>query len=191
MRNISARPATLALIIVMVIGCAGFKDCGGKNNAQGNTNAGANSNTAANSNTGEVLSTKKIDEMAGASRELAHDVGLGIDAVALLYQSKKIGRDLKDQIAEQLRKLSSAGRTFNALVVRLSDQQKAGKLPANWMELLSSEWGTLFALYGDLTTSVSALDPGARADLQTGTSKLDTAISTIRSVIGLIQAVRQ
>lgn len=165
---------TLAIVLVLVMVGAGWDRCGN----QGNSNGSAS--------TSAPLSTKRIDDLAKTSRELAHDVGLGIDTVAILYKNGKLSIEKKDALAAQLLRVSTAGRSFNSFVVRLDAQEKAGTLPANWIQLITQEWATFFDLYRGLTTELAQLQlsPAEQKQIQAGTKKLDKAVSELQSTLG-------
>jgi hypothetical protein len=166
--------ATIAMVLTLVAISAGFKGCNGP---------ATNSNTSTNSNTG-VISTKQLDDLAKTSRELAHDVGLGLDAVTLLYKSNRITLQVKDQLADKFSKLSTAGRDFNQFLVRLHQQEKNGTLPANWQQLIAQEWATVFRLYQDVSSSVSTVSAPEQQTIQTGTTKLDQAVAMLQAALG-------
>lgn len=165
--------AVLMVAVLVMIG-AGWKDCGGKQSA-GNGNA----NT-------QPISSKEIDKLARTSQELSHDVGLGIDAVSVLFKTGKLSLEQKDFLADKLGKLSEAGGKFNAFVMRLDEQEKAGTLPANWLQLIRNEWSTVFDLWRAITSDISTLQlaPAEQKQLQAGTDELEKSLSTIQRVLG-------
>src|SRR5689334_18434155 len=113
--------AVLALVLLMTAGF-GFKGC-------------------------DQTASARLDKAAGASRELAHDVLAGEQAVKALYQSGKLSDERKNFFADKFKFIAEKGTEFNNLVVKLDAQEKAGTLPTNAAQLIADNFAPISAAF--------------------------------------------
>lgn len=124
---------------------------------------------------------KAVDSAAKSSRELAHDVVTTERVVGLLFTQGKISLEQKDTIAKSLKTIAVNGQRFNDAVIRMNEQAKAGTLPANWRDVLLTEWRPILSAFNDVTGVISKLTGDTQKQLTSAAKPLKDDVNNIDS----------
>lgn len=127
---------------------------------------------------------RRLDEMATASNELAHDVDVVISVVGTLYANNKLPLATKDKIAGSLVIVSRQGGLFNQKLQQYAALERAGQpVPGDALSLLADNWRQIWQAFLDVKGLIQQEHGQNKQQLASATKSLAQHVAVIRSVL--------